>query len=94
MPAILREVWIGAPVGYTMGNLAVPSNPKVPNGNINGKGTIADPGTYGLSSDDPGGARVRMADSSVRPLEDSIGDRPSWSPGRRAGGQVLATGSC
>jgi prepilin-type N-terminal cleavage/methylation domain-containing protein/prepilin-type processing-associated H-X9-DG protein len=91
--ATLGEDWISALVGYNMGNLVVPPNPKFPNCNINATGTLANPGTYGLSSYHPGGANVLMADGSVRFLKDSIGYQPLWSLGTRAGGEVLSADS-
>jgi prepilin-type N-terminal cleavage/methylation domain-containing protein/prepilin-type processing-associated H-X9-DG protein len=87
------EEWISALVGYTLGNLVVPPNPKSPNCNINPNGTLANPGTYGLSSYHPGGANVLLADGSVRFLKDSIGSQPLWSLGTRAGGEVISADS-
>jgi prepilin-type processing-associated H-X9-DG protein len=89
--ATLGEEYISALVGYTMGNLVLPPNPKTPNCNINGGGTLANPGTYGLSSYHPGGANVLIADGSVRFVKDSIGTQPLWALGSRAGGEVISS---
>jgi prepilin-type processing-associated H-X9-DG protein len=89
----IGEDWISALVGYTLGNLIVPPNPKTPNCNINPTGTLANPGTYGLSSYHPGGANVLLADGSVRFLKDSISNQTLWALGSRAGGEVVSSDS-
>jgi len=77
--------------GYTLGNLLVPPNPQIPLCNTNPNGTIADPGTFGLSSYHPGGANVVLADGSVRFLKDSISSQTLWSLGSRAQGEVISS---
>ena len=67
----------------------LPPNPRTPNCNINGGGTLANPGTYGLSSYHPGGANILLADGSVRLLKDSVANPPLWALGSRAGGEVF-----
>jgi prepilin-type processing-associated H-X9-DG protein len=80
-------------VDYTMGNLLVPPNPQVPDCNINPNGTLANPGTYGLSSYHPGGANTLFADGSVRFLKDSISYQTLWSLASQAQGEVISSDS-
>jgi prepilin-type processing-associated H-X9-DG protein len=92
--ATLGEDYISALVGYAWGNLVAPPNPKFPNCDTDGSvGTLANPGTYGLSSYHPGGANVLMGDGSVRFLKDSIGSQPLWALGTRAGGEIISADS-
>ena len=91
--ATLGEDWVMDLVGYTLGNLVVPPNPQVPNCNINSNGTLANPGTYGLSSYHPGGANTLFADGSVRFLKDSISYQTLWSLGSRAQGEIISSDS-
>jgi prepilin-type processing-associated H-X9-DG protein len=89
--ATLGEDWVMALVGYALGNLLLPPNPQVPYCNINPNGTLANPGTYGLSSYHPGGANTLFADSSVRFIKDSISYQTLWSVGSRAQGEVVSS---
>jgi prepilin-type processing-associated H-X9-DG protein len=89
--ATLGEDWVMALPGYTLGNLLVPPNPQVPLCNINPNGTIADPGTFGLSSYHPGGANILLCDGSVRFLKDSVNYQTLWSLGSRAQGEVVSS---
>jgi prepilin-type N-terminal cleavage/methylation domain-containing protein/prepilin-type processing-associated H-X9-DG protein len=85
------EDYISALVGYTLGNLVLAPNPKTPNCNINGGGTLANPGTYGLSSFHPGGANILLADGSVRFLKDSSSLPVVWALGSRSQGEVISS---
>jgi prepilin-type N-terminal cleavage/methylation domain-containing protein len=49
----IGEDWLMDLVGYTMGNLLTGPNPKTPNCDTNGTGTLDNPGAYGLSSFHP-----------------------------------------
>ena len=91
--ATLGESWVMALTGYTLGNLILPPNPKVPLCNTNPNGTIADPGTFGLSSFHPGGANVLFADGSVRFVKDTINQQTLWALGTIAGGEVISSDS-
>jgi prepilin-type N-terminal cleavage/methylation domain-containing protein/prepilin-type processing-associated H-X9-DG protein len=89
----IGEDWLMALVGYSLGNLLVPPNPKTPNCDTNGSGTLANPGLYGLSSYHPGGANTLFADGSVHFLKDSTSLAVIWALGSRAQGEVLSSDS-
>ena len=65
----------------------------MPDCNINPTGTLANPGTYGLSSYHPSGANTVFADGSVHFIKDSISLTTLWSLGSRAQGEVISTDS-
>ena len=82
-------------VGYTLGNVVTPPNPRTPNCIIDptGQQTLQSPGIYGLSSYHPGGANVTMCDGSVRFIKDSISSATIWALGSRAQGEVISSDS-
>jgi prepilin-type N-terminal cleavage/methylation domain-containing protein/prepilin-type processing-associated H-X9-DG protein len=89
--ATLGEDWIIAIIGYTLGNVVTPPNPKSPNCSVNGVGTLANPGSFGLSSFHPGGANVLTADGSVKFLKDTINTNVLWALGSRAQGEIISS---
>jgi prepilin-type N-terminal cleavage/methylation domain-containing protein/prepilin-type processing-associated H-X9-DG protein len=88
--ATIGEDWIIAIIGYTLGNVVTPPNPKSPNCDVNGTGTLANPGVFGLSSFHSGGANVLLADGSVKLLKDSINTNVLWGLGSRAQGEIIS----
>jgi prepilin-type N-terminal cleavage/methylation domain-containing protein/prepilin-type processing-associated H-X9-DG protein len=89
----LGQNWSLGLVGYSLGNVLLGPNPKVPNCSTNGTGTLQSPGLFGLSSGHPGGAHVLLADGSVRFLKDGISLPTIWALGSRAGGEVVSADS-
>ena len=89
----LGENWAIGIVGYTLGHVLLPPNPKYPNciANAIGKG-MESPGMCTLSSHHPGGANVVLADGSVHFLKDSTGLPVIWSLGSRNQGEVILVG--
>ncbi len=89
----LGESWAFGLVGYSQGNVLQGPNPKNPNCNTNGTGTLESPGVYGLSSFHPGGANVLMLDGSVRFLKDSIRNQTIWALGSIQQGEIISADS-
>ncbi|MBX6314254.1 MAG: DUF1559 domain-containing protein [Isosphaeraceae bacterium] len=91
--SILGENWAFGLMGYSMGNVLLPPNPKYPNcsSSSTGKNTIQWPGMFGLSSYHSGGANVLMCDGSVRFLKDSTNMGTVWALGSRAQGEVISS---
>ncbi len=89
----LGQNWSLGLVGYSMGNLLLPPNPKTPNCSVNATGTLQSPGVWGMSSYHPGGANILLADGSVRFLKDSTSLPTVWALGTRAGGEVISADS-
>ncbi len=85
----LGESWALGLTGYTLGNVLTPPNPKTPNCNTDGTGTIMSPGVFGLSSHHPGGANVLLLDGSVKFLKDSITAPTVWSLGSIRQGEIV-----
>ncbi len=86
----LGENWSFILPGYTLGNVLMAPNPKVPNCTSNGAASLNSPGMYTLSSRHPGGANVLMADGSTKFLKDSTALNVVWSLGSRAQGEVIS----
>jgi prepilin-type processing-associated H-X9-DG protein len=86
----LGQVWAIGLMGYTMGNVLLPPNPKTPNCSVNGANTLENPGMMGMSSFHPGGANVVMTDGSVRFLKNSTNLATVWKLGSRAQSEVIS----
>ena len=86
----LGQNWSLGLVGYSLGNLLLPPNPKYPNCSVNATGTLQSPGVWGMSSYHPGGANVLLADGAVRVLKDTTALQTVWALGTRAGGEVIS----
>jgi prepilin-type processing-associated H-X9-DG protein len=87
----LGQSWAFGMIGYTMGNVLLPPNPRYPNCSVSGNNTLESPGMFGLSSFHPGGANVLMSDGSVRFLKDSTSLATVWKLGSRAQGEVVSS---
>ena len=87
--------WAWGLPGYTIGNVLLAPNPRVPNCSVDSvaSNTIWNPGMWTLSSRHPGGANVVMADGSVHFLKESTNLQALWSLGSRAQGEVLSADS-
>jgi prepilin-type N-terminal cleavage/methylation domain-containing protein/prepilin-type processing-associated H-X9-DG protein len=83
--------WALGLVGYSMGHMLMPPNPKSPNCSVNGNNTIESAGMMNLSSFHPGGANVLMCDGSVRFLKDSIAQTTLWALGTRAQREIISS---
>lgn len=86
----IGQNWSLGLVGYSLGNILQPPNPKYTNCSVNGSGTIQSPGVWGMSSYHPGGANTLLADGSVRFLKDTTNIQTVWALGTRAGGEVIS----
>jgi prepilin-type N-terminal cleavage/methylation domain-containing protein/prepilin-type processing-associated H-X9-DG protein len=86
------EDWAWGLNDYSMGNVLLAPNPKIPNCNVSPGNNISIylPGMYGLSSYHPGGANVLLCDGSVRFLKDSTNINTIWKLGSRAQAEVLS----
>jgi prepilin-type N-terminal cleavage/methylation domain-containing protein/prepilin-type processing-associated H-X9-DG protein len=85
--------WAWGLPGYTIGNVVLAPNPKVPNCSVDGvaSNTIFNPGMWTLSSKHPGGANVAMVDGSVHFLKDTTSLQTIWALGSRAQGEVISS---
>jgi prepilin-type N-terminal cleavage/methylation domain-containing protein/prepilin-type processing-associated H-X9-DG protein len=88
--AALGENWSFTLMGYTLGDVLLPPNPKYPNCSSNGAASLDAPGMITLSSSHPGGGNILMCDGSVRFLKDSTSNPIVWSLGSRAQGEVIS----
>jgi prepilin-type N-terminal cleavage/methylation domain-containing protein/prepilin-type processing-associated H-X9-DG protein len=91
--ASIGEIWAPDLMGYSLGNVLIGPNAKYNSCSINPKGTLQNPGSFGLSSYHPGGANTLFADGSVRFLKDSISLPALWALGSRAQGEVISSDS-
>jgi prepilin-type processing-associated H-X9-DG protein len=66
-------------------------NAKYNSCSINASGTLANPGSFGLSSYHPGGVNTLFADGSVHFVKDSISWTTLWALGSRAQGEVVSS---
>jgi prepilin-type N-terminal cleavage/methylation domain-containing protein/prepilin-type processing-associated H-X9-DG protein len=89
----LGEAWAMGIMGFTMGNVLLPPNPKYPNCSIStvASNTLENPGMIGLSSFHPGGANILMADGSVKFLKDTTSNQTVWKLGSRDQGEVISS---
>jgi prepilin-type N-terminal cleavage/methylation domain-containing protein/prepilin-type processing-associated H-X9-DG protein len=87
----LGENWVPGLIGYTMGNVVTPPNPKTPFCSVHASGTLATPGAIGLSSLHSGGANSLFCDGSVHFIKNSINAQTLWGLGSRAQGEVLSS---
>jgi prepilin-type N-terminal cleavage/methylation domain-containing protein/prepilin-type processing-associated H-X9-DG protein len=87
------EDWAWGLNDYSMGNVLLPPNPKIPNCNVSPGNNISIylPGMYGLSSFHPGGANVLLCDGSVRFLKNSTNMTTIWKLGSRDQSEVLSS---
>jgi len=87
----LGQAWAFALPAYTLGNIALPPNPKYPACMTAVPGTQNSPGTFGLASRHPGGANALLADGSVRFLKNSINMTTMWALGSRNAGEIISS---
>jgi prepilin-type N-terminal cleavage/methylation domain-containing protein/prepilin-type processing-associated H-X9-DG protein len=87
--------WAWGLPGFSLGNVVLAPNPKIPNCSVDSgsDNAIWNPGMWTLSSRHPGGANVLLADGSVRFLKDSTGLPVVWALGSRAQGEVISADS-
>jgi prepilin-type N-terminal cleavage/methylation domain-containing protein/prepilin-type processing-associated H-X9-DG protein len=91
----LGEAWMFDIIGFSLGNVLLPPNPKYPNCDSStvASNTTQNPGMFGLSSRHPGGCNVLMCDGSVRFLKDSTNQTTLWALGSIAQGEVISADS-
>jgi prepilin-type N-terminal cleavage/methylation domain-containing protein/prepilin-type processing-associated H-X9-DG protein len=90
----LGENWAIGIVGYTLGQILLPPNPKYPNCITHAIGAgLESPGMCTLSSYHPGGANVVFADGSVHFLKDGTNLQTIWALGSRSQGEIISSDS-
>ena len=91
----LGEAWMFDIIGFSLGNVLLPPNPKYPNCDSStvASNVTQNPGMFGLSSRHPGGCNVAMGDGSVRFLKDSVNQTTIWALGSIAQGEVISADS-
>ena len=91
----LGESWVYADIAYSMGNVLLAPNPRVPNCNSSSvsSDSLQNPGMFGMASAHPGGGNVLMCDGSVRFLKDSTSLPVVWALGSRAQGEIVSSDS-
>jgi prepilin-type N-terminal cleavage/methylation domain-containing protein/prepilin-type processing-associated H-X9-DG protein len=88
-----QDVWFGGGWGALYGHLLPPNH----NSCVNGApyigpftGSVYEGSAMTASSRHSGGVNVLLADGAVRFVKESVGQRPWWALGTRAGGEVIS----